>query len=299
MPLALIGRTKDAVVSVPASANWQAGIEQFLLTLTGDRGRIERHMTVLEQRLRGSLPWAEVLAGATLPSGQPMPASRRYAEMLVREDRLPLYDVGSLRLSLDLHNPGNEAGVPEYDADAIELALVADVGYFSALAPGSVFPHELGFEEQARRRAAHGALFGELVARLFEATHATFAYADIGPTGWVVSTSQRPAAVVHPAPQGMRPRDFLWSVTIWSPDVLDTRLEQRLERLTLSDSMLARVDRIHRPYYRTERRRLAGNALFLQYRLLFGSESRSERAAIDTPLAKQAGLRSTNLLFRS
>jgi hypothetical protein len=48
-----------------------------------------------------------------------------------------------------------------------------------------------------------------------------------------------------------------------------------------------------------ERRRLASGALFLQYRFLFGSESRGERAAVDTPLARQAGLRSTNLLFRA
>ena len=41
---------------------------------------------------------------------------------------LPLYDVGSLRLSLDLHNPGNEAGIADYDVKQIELALVADVG---------------------------------------------------------------------------------------------------------------------------------------------------------------------------
>ena len=155
MPLALVGRIKYAVVSVPVSTNWQAGVERFLLAVSGDPGRIERHLAILEDRLQGRLPWAEILAGATLSDGQPMPASRRYAEMLVAEDRLPLYDVGPLRVSLGLHNPGNEVGVPEYDADQLELAIVADAGYF-ALAPRPVFPAQLGFEELAQRRAADG-----------------------------------------------------------------------------------------------------------------------------------------------
>jgi hypothetical protein len=299
VPLALIGRTKDAVVSVPRSANWQAGVEQFLSTLSDDPRRIERHLLLLEDRLAGRLPWTHLLAGAMLPNGRPMPPSRRYAELLVAEDQLPLYDVGSLRVSLDLHNPGNEAAVPEYDPNQLELALVADVGYFSALAPGSVFPPELGFEQVAQRRADQGALLGALVARLVEATSATFAYADIGPTGWVVSTAQRPQSVVHPAPTGVRPRDFLWSISVWSPELLAGRLEERLEQLTLTEKMLAHLDPLHRSHYRIERRRLSTGALFLQYRFLFGSESRGERAAIDTPLAQQAGLRSTNLLFRT
>lgn len=299
MPLALIGRTKDAVVVVPASANWRAGAEQFLLTLTDDWSRIKRHLTLLENRLRGHLPWGEFLGGATLPNGRPMPASRRYAEMLVSEDQLPLYEVGSLRFSLDLHNPGNEAGVPGYDPNQLELALVADVGQFSDLVAGSVFPPELGFEQWARRRAERGAVLGELVARLFEATQATFAYADIGATGWIVPASKRPESVVHPAPEGVRPYDFLWSISVWSPELLGDRRGDRLERLTLTGAMLGRITAVHRPYYRIERRRLATGALFLQYRFLFGSEARGERAAIDTPLAQQAGLRSTNLLFRA
>jgi hypothetical protein len=105
--------------------------------------------------------------------------------------------------------------------------------------------------------------------------------------------------VVHTAPAGTRPRDYLWSISAWAPDLLVGGLEARLERLALTEAMLARIDPTHRPHYRVERRRLASGALFLQYRFLFGSESRGERAAVDTPLARQAGLRSTNLLFRA
>jgi hypothetical protein len=149
---------------------------------------------MLEDRLHGRLPWLEILAGATLPSGRPAPVGRRYAEMLVKEERLPLYDFETLRFSIDLHNPGNEAGVPEYDTQQIELALVSDMGYFTT-APGSIFARDLSFEELARQRAAQGALLGELVARLFEATQATFAYADIEATGWVVSEADRLVAL--------------------------------------------------------------------------------------------------------
>jgi hypothetical protein len=48
-----------------------------------------------------------------------------------------------------------------------------------------------------------------------------------------------------------------------------------------------------------EQRRLAYGGRMLQYRFLFGSELRNERAHIDTPLAEQLGLRSTNLQFRA
>jgi hypothetical protein len=61
---------------------------------------------------------------------------------------------------------------------------------------------------------------------------------------------------------------------------------------------LAKVDRYERPHVRLDRRRLAYGGYFLQYRFLLGTEGRGERAIIDTPLARQLGLRSTNLLFR-
>jgi hypothetical protein len=299
MPLALIGRPKDAVVAVPAGRAWRDGVVRFLASLTSDERRIARHLALLEDRLAGRLDWREILADARLEDGRPKPASRRYAEMLVEEERLPLYDAGPLRFSLDLHNPGNEAGVTGYEPDLLEIAIVADVRYFSAIAPGSVFDMAAGFETVFRQRAASGAMLGELVARLVEAMDAAFAYADIGSTGWVVATATKPDVVVHPAPPFVRPRDFLWSINAWGPAALDPKLEARLAGLTITDAMLARVDPYARPHVRLDRRRLSTGALFLQYRFLFGSESRGERAALDSPLARQAGLRSTHLLFRA
>ena len=299
MPLALVGRTKDAVVSIPAGVAWQDGVAAFLRTVTNDSSRVVQHIDLLERRAAGELPWATVLTGSTLPNGRPMPPSRRYAEMLVVEDRLPLYEIDTLRFSVDLHNPRNEAGIPQYDADRVELALVADIGYFSATTPGTTFDLSAPAEELIRRRAANGEALGDLVARLVEATGAGFAYADISATGWVVSAASSPERVVHAAPTDVRPWDFLWSITAWGPERLDETLAARIDRLELTDEMRSAMDASERPHYRLVRRRLASGALFLQYRFLFGTELRSTRAACDTPLARQVGLRSTALLFRA
>ena len=144
--------------------------------------------------------------------------------MLVVEERLPLYTLDGLTFSLDLHNPGNEAAVPDYDPDRLELALVADVGAFTPGVPRSSFPEGLPAEQVARLRTARGAALGDLVARLVESTSADFAYADIQATGWIVDSASRPGSVVHPAPAPLRPWDFLWSITAWGPERLDPAL---------------------------------------------------------------------------
>lgn len=298
MPLNLVGRTKDAVVIVPAASPWQGGVRRFLASHAPDAATIERHVRLLEERAAGRLPWDKLLGGALLPNGRPMPPARRYAEMLVTEDLLPLFDAGPVRFSVDLHNPGNEAGVPEYDADRLELAIVADVGAF-ATAPGTTLDLAQPPDRLAAERARRGAILGDLVASLVEATAATFAYADIGSTGWRVAASTRPESVAHPAPAGIRPGDFLWSITAWDGALLSPELAHRLEALEITPAIRERLDRSEREHYRIERRTLASGAAFLQFRWLFGSELRATRAAIDTPLASQLGLRSTSLLFRA
>ncbi len=285
MPLNLVGRIKDAVVAVPSDSDWRGAVAAFLADLGADEIRIERHLTVLEERANGLLQWSDVLGDALLPSGRPMPPARRYAEMLVQEDRLPLYDYGALRFSLDLHNPNNEAGQRGYDSSLVEIALVADAGYFTATVPNSRIDRELPIEAQNEQRAVNGALLGELVARLVEATDANFAYADIGPTGWFVDASG--------SDEQARPWNFLWSINAWGKDRLSGDLAARLEGLVVTEKMLAAIDPYERPHVRIEQRELRTGALFLQYRFLFGSELRSSRTALDTPLAAQAGLRLT------
>lgn len=291
MPLALVGRTKDAVVSAPAAVRWEDGVVQYLRGLTDDEAKIERHLDLLQQRAAGQLPWRDVLIDGVLPNGRPMPPSRRYAEMLVNEERLPLYEADGLRFSLDLHNPGNEAEARGYELEQREFAIVADVDYFSQGGPPeqtSNLPHE----ERAERRAAVGRTLGNQLARLMESTAGVFAYADIGATLWPGNASGRWLRKRDPAT--LRPWDFLWSITIWSPSLLTVEdREARLSRISLTDEILAGVDRFERPYIELISRRLANGALFLQYRQLLGVELRSSRSALDTPLAQQAGLLST------
>ena len=294
MPLVIPGRTKDAVVVVAADSDWRSGVEAFLRDMGADEDRAAYHLSVLHQRAAGRMSWPSQFVDRTLASGRPMPAGRAYAESLVMEGTLPLYDADGWWFSVDLHNPGNEAGVSWYDERVVELAIVADVGVFMgpAYGAGSV-------DAAMAQRARHGARLGQIVAALAERTQALFAYADVGSTGGVVTAASKPSAVVHPAPETLGPADFLWSITVWGPGLLDDDLVSRLDHLHLEPAHLARLDPHIRPHVRLEQQRLPYGGRMLQYRFLFGSELRNERAHIDTPLAEQLGLRSTNLQFRA
>lgn len=294
MPLAIPGRTKDAVVVVAADSDWRSGVESFLRDQGADDDRARYHLNVLDQRAAGRMSWVSQFADRTLSNGRPMPASRAYAESLVREGTLPLYDAGGWLFSVDLHNPGNEAGVAWYDEQVLELAIVADVGAFRG---GSYTAG--GADAAMADRAVHGAKLGELVAALSEATEALYAYADIESTGARVTEASKSSSVVHPGPDTLTPPDFLWSITVWGPGLLDDDLASRLDRVQLEPAHLSRVDPHIRPHIRLEQRKLAYGGRMLQYRYLFGSELRNERVHIDTPLAEQLGLRSTNLQFRA
>ena len=294
MPLAIPGRTKDAVVVVAADSDWRSGVETFLRGVGADDDRARYHLNVLDQRAAGRMSWVSQFADRTLSNGRPMPASRAYAESLVKEGTLPLYDADGWFFSVDLHNPGNEAAVPWYDEEVVELAIVADVGAFRG---GS---YDAGGAEAAMaERAVHGARLGELVAALAESTEALFAYADVDSTGGRVTSASRPSSVAHPAPDTLTPPDFLWSITVWGPGLLDDDLTSRLDRVQLEAAPLSRVAPHVRPHVHVEQRKLEYGGRMLQYRFLFGSELRNERVHIDTPLAEQLGLRSTNLQFRA
>lgn len=299
MPLAMPGRTKDAVVVVPCEADWRAGVGQFLRGLGGDPARIARHLNLLDERAAGRRPWAAELAGRTLPNGRPLPLGRAYAELLAEDGLLPLYDAGGFPVSVDLHNPHNEAGVDGYDPSLLELAIVADTGAFTAGVPGSSFDPAEPVETITARRAERGAALGRLVAALAEAVEARFAYADVGSTGWRVAAASNPTSVVHPSTVALGPWDFLWSITAWGPDLVPAGWWDRLGSLALGPELMAKVDPYERPHVRLERRRLAHGGYFLQYRFLLGTERRGERAILDTPLARQLGLRSTNLQLRA
>jgi hypothetical protein len=295
MPLALPGRTKDAVVMVPGDADWRTGVSGFLSALGADDAHVGRHLSLLEERAAGRRPWHKELTGRMLPNGRPMPPGRAYAEMLVTESVLPLYDGGGFLFSLDLHDPGNEADVSWFDPSFIEFAIVADQGLFT----GEDIDASEGAEERLAIRAARGARLGHLVSMLVEHLGASFAYADVGSSGGVVTSAANPASVVHASPGPLRPSDFLWSITVWGPESIDLGFKSRLATLSLDERHVAKLDGFIRPHVRLERRLLASGARFLQFRFLLGTEQRGERTHLDSPLAEQLGLRSTNLQYRS
>jgi hypothetical protein len=87
---------KDAVIVAAADADWRGGVERFLRELGGDPAKIGRHLELLGERAAGHRPWGNELADRLLANGRPMPPARAYAEMLVTESILPLYDAGGI-----------------------------------------------------------------------------------------------------------------------------------------------------------------------------------------------------------
>jgi len=82
----------------------------------------------------------------------------------------------------------------------------------------------------------------------------------------------------------------------WAPERVDEKLRERLERLSLPDPTPAThfpsgVEPTVRP--------LAGGGTFLQVRHILGSETRDARKHVETPLAKQLGLRSNHLSYKT
>jgi hypothetical protein len=106
------------------------------------------------------------------------------------------------------------------------------------------------------------------------------------------------ASVRNPAPAGLPYWAYLWPLAYWSPELLSERLEARLTTLALSPDQIAAIDPFERTGIRPTWRRLATGGLLVQYRFIFGTEGRASRARVDTPLARQAALRTTNALWR-
>ncbi len=144
-----------------------------------------------------------------------------------------------------------------------------------------------------------GQALGKLAARWAEVLEPHFAYADMQYQAGFVQRATNPGSVTHPAPPGTRCWDYLWSLSYWSPELLTPRLAERLRGLTITPEMRARFDPFWAASVRPTWRQLATGGLLVQYRFILGTEGRADRRAVDTPLAKQAGLRTTNLAYRS
>ncbi len=230
-----------------------------------------------------------------------MPAARRYSAMLLHEDHLPLYTWGDLHWTLDLFNPNNEGADPAYDPQLIVLELLVHTRELYPRRSGTLHdgtPIVPSSPESYGQIAHYGAQFGELAARCVEALDPVFACADMVCLWAFMQTRVNPAATSNPAPAGSRYWDFLWSLSYWSPALLTGKLAVRLKRLEVTEQMRAKIDPFELQGICPRWRALTTGGLFVQYRYIFGVELRGTRATIDTPLAKQAGLRTTARRWR-
>jgi hypothetical protein len=230
-----------------------------------------------------------------------MPAARLYSAMLLHEDHLPLYTWGDLHWTLDLFNPNNEGADPAYDPQLIVLELLVHTRELYPRRSGTLHdgtPIVPSSPESYGQIARYGAQFGELAARFVEALDPVFACADMVGLWAFMQTRLNPAATSNPAPAGSRYWDFLWSLSYWSPALLTDKLAVRLKRLEVTEQMRVKIDRFELQGICPTWRALTTGGLFVQYRYIFGVELRGTRATIDTPLAKQAGLRTTARRWR-
>jgi len=286
----------NVIFFVDLAAPWRERLRAALLAVTspGETAQVDAHLNVLERRFAGELDWTRELPP------YPHPA-RAYVEMLKDGGLLPIYRYGPLQFTVDLLNPQNEAEDPSFDPAHLAIELV--------MPRQEVYPLPQGRMPDGRvidpsspsgygLMAELGAALGELTGCWAEVLKPYFAFADMQYQSRFLNTATNPRSVSHPAPPGTRYWDYLWSLSYWSPELLTPRLSARLQQLTITPQMRARFDRFWSASIRPTWRQLATGGLLVQYRFVFGTEGRADRTAVDTPLAKQAGLRTTKLTYR-
>lgn len=279
---------------VLAGSDWRSLLREALLATSSreDSSRVEEHMEMLRRRWSGELDWTAEL---------PPPVSRAYNSMLLKPVTLPLYRHGPIRFTVDLHNPGNEAAAPDYDPGFVEVELLVH--------RHEIYPWERGtmpdgtkvnYGDPAMfgRQSVCGEALGDLAARWAEILRPHFAFADMQYAGaGFLKRATDANSVSNPAPPGTRYWDYLWSLSYWSPELLTEKLEARLKALEFTQAQRAKFDSFWGRGIRPTWRALSTGGLLVQYRFIF-AESRGSRSLVDTPLAKQAGLRTTNLVYR-
>ncbi|MBI2954523.1 MAG: hypothetical protein HYY30_09430 [Chloroflexi bacterium] len=284
----------NVVFFLPSDAPWRERLRAALLASTDptDLAAVERHLAVLDERWAGALDWTVELA--------PKPA-RSYSEMLLAGGRLPLYRHGPIRFTVDLFNPGNEAKDPTYDPRFLTVELLVHRHEIYPWDKG-VLPDGTKIDysnpEQYGRQVVYGEALGDLTARWAEILEPTFACADMQYLGSRLRTATSPTSVVNPSPAGINYWDYLWSLSYWSPSLLDDKLASHLRRLSFTPQQVAKFDRFWGRGICPTWRQLSTGGLLVQYRFIF-AEHRNSRSAVDTPLARQAGLRTTNIVYRS
>jgi hypothetical protein len=291
-----LGLVVNTVFLVRAAGPWRERLAEALQrsSAASDHEKIPAHLALIERRLAGELDWERALGGGPA-------ASRAYTAMLKQEGGLPLYHDPPLVFSADLFNPNDEGNDPAHYPDLIAIELLIHRDFLNPWLSGRLHdgtPIDYGSPACYGRMVAYGERFGRLVETWAETLAPVFAFADIQNTGAFMRTRTSPASVRNPAPAGTPYWAYLWPLTYWSPELLNERLEARLTVLALSPDQLAAIDPFERTGIRPTWRRLATGGLLVQYRFIFGTEGRASRTRVDTPLARQAGLRTTSALWR-
>jgi hypothetical protein len=259
--------------------------------------KVKQHLALIERRLSGELNWRTALT-----TERPAQHPKAYTAMLKEEGLLPLYLYGPLVLTVDLFNPNNEAHDPAYDPnfEVIELLVYRDIinpwstGYFP---DGAKIDHSS--IEDYRRLATYGAALGELVGLWAEILQPIFAFSEgLQYHARWLERARSSTSVKNVAPPGTTYWDYLWPLSYWSKALLDDKLAGRLKHLRLAELQLQAVDRFERVGIRPIYKELSTGGLLVQYRFILGAENRTSRARVDTPLAKQAGLRTIELNYR-
>ena len=290
----------NAVWFVPVDAPWQARLRDLWREHGVADADADGWIATLERRAAGALNWTDALAGGVLPNGRPCPPVRRYQDHLAGRPAeasattLPLLHAPPLTVGFDVWGPGERAGEP--DTLGLEMLVHRDVirpwRAGAVLADGTVV--EVGRPDHYARLAAYGDAFADLMARGCEMLEPVFALSDgLQPIGDFLAKA-RPENVRHAAPPDARLADYAWALAYWAPERVDGALRERLGRLRLPE----RKAPLWPDGAELAVRTLATGGAFLRARRILGSEGRSDRAAVETPLAKGLGLRSNHLLYR-
>lgn len=308
----------NAVWFVPEGSPWRDRVPALLRDLGADEALAERVRAHLDLRASGELDWDAHLRGALLPNGRPAPPVRLYNDRLrggetgrrtggeasgttgsttgSAADDLPLIPIGPLVVAFDVWGAGDHGGEP----GTLGLEVVVHRQVVHPWQPGRELWDgtvvDVRNPDHFAKLAFYGDAFAQVMARGCEVLRPVFALSD----GMQPLSDQLARAtsdsVQRPAPPDARLADFAWALMYWAPERVDEKLRERLERLSLPDPTPAThfpsgVEPTVRP--------LAGGGTFLQVRHILGSETRDARKHVETPLAKQLGLRSNHLSYKT
>ncbi|MHB2016405.1 MAG: hypothetical protein ACYCW6_05595 [Candidatus Xenobia bacterium] len=261
----------NALYILPQDSPWRKNLKIALMTLASPKGfqttgqyarrenrdKVASHLTLLEERLSGKLQWTDADA---------------YGAGLLEEGTLPLYTAGSLHYTMDLWNPNNEANDAAYDSGTLILELIMHRDF---VYPRPLLEHPDDPQEYAKL-AEYGRVVNHIFSIFAELLEPKFAFADIEYTGASVPGNWW---------------DYLWPLSVWSPELLDEARLKKLRATWLTKEEEATLHPLERVAIQPVWRTLTNRAFCLQTRQILGVPGGVPREA-DRLLAAHADLRS-------